>query len=128
MLSLSIKCRLVGVDVKLYEIDGIIAYATNSTSEVNTADIIRVLRGNVNGFDSKMASDLYNNSDGGSMESLGNLMESVISGHPEVVEGLKIFIAGYSTDGTSLTKEEFINFHSDIYVSSSVGYQTCFGG
>lgn len=104
------------VDIKTFEFNQIVAYVTSSSSTISTEDVVRTIRGKMDGFDTNAISTIYNRLNGQvSLVAIQRVLNT--SKFPEVLEGFKEFAGAYSRDGRSLSESEFLELHEDMYVS-----------
>lgn len=121
--------QLSGVQINKYEFDQITAFITASSSSINGRDFLRNLKGNPPGFDAAPMRTLFKGVDASGNDSglcsIADLLDGLESRslYPEVLEGMHRFIVAYSSDSETLSMEEFIEFHSDMYASAADNYK-----
>lgn len=121
------RLSMSDVEIKGFEFNQTVAFITASTTHVSGADLLRVLKGNVAGFDAKVPKRIFSTlgPDTVTIDSLTGGLSDMIP-YPEVLKGMSDFVVGYSSDGSTLTLEEFIEFSSDMYSASSDSYKVIF--
>jgi hypothetical protein len=123
------KIKMSDVVLKGFEFDQMMAFITPSTTEVVGSDFLRVIKGSASGFNPAAAKNTFQNAGPvagvGDIERVLDEMSNTMQ-YPEVIKGLQDFIMGYSNDGSTITEQDFLDMHSDLYASSPTAYPSIF--
>lgn len=111
-----------GVDMKLFEINQIIAFTTPSTTEMSVTRFMDILKGHVLGFDRHAAVQLFAVitaiADGYQVQTAHILQAIDQQAHPEVAVALEKYADAVYSEGSRWQEDGFVAWMHDLYAAN----------
>eukprot|EP01036_Dinobryon_divergens_P026673 gene26674-35349_t len=127
--NLKASISSIGVDIKPYDLNQIVAFVTPSTEEIPTKSFIDALKGSTPSFEQRPVETAFDSRflTEGPAVPLSTVIDAIrCDAYPEIKEGLKQFLPAYSTDRETITKSQFVILHAEMWASAPQHYQKVF--